>query len=66
MPFSFHSNVPLIKLKKVDRNLNWKEYIIKKDIFYLKMEGWGGGGVYGWGGGKIESVLFIENIITQF
>ena len=37
MPFSFHSNVPLIKLKKVDRNLNWKEQIIKKDIFYLKM-----------------------------
>ena len=29
------------------------------------MEGWGGGGVYGWGGGKIESVLFIENIITR-
>ena len=66
MPFSFHSNVPLIKLKKVDRNLNWKEWIIKKGIFYLKMEGLGGGVVYGWGGGKIESVLFIENIITQF
>ena len=63
MPFSFHSNVPLIKLKKVDRNLNWKEQIIKKDIFYLKMEGrWVGVGVgvYRGGGGKIESVLFIE------
>ena len=33
----------------------------KKDIFYLKMEGWMVGvGVYGGGGGKIESVLFIE------
>ena len=57
MPLSFHSNVPLIKLKKVDRNLNWKEWIIKKDIFDLKMEGWGVmEGVWG----KIEPVLFIE------
>ena len=57
MPLSFHSTVPLIKLKKVDRNLNWKEWIIKKDIFYLKNgEVW----IYGGGGGKIESVLFIE------
>ena len=63
MPFSFHSNVPLIKLKKVERNLNWKEQIIKKNIFYLKMEGWWVGvgvGVYRGGGGKIESVLFIK------
>ena len=49
--------------KKVDRNLNWKEWIIRKYIFYLKMEGWWVGVgvvVYGGGGGKIESVLFIE------
>ena len=59
MPFSFHSNVPFIKWKKVDRNLNWKEWIIKKDIFYLKMEGWGWEFMEGVGG-KIESVLFIE------
>ena len=63
MPFSFHSNVPLVKLKKVDGNLNWKEYIIKKDIFIQKWRGggwWWGVGVNGGGGGKIESVLFIE------
>ena len=63
MPFSFHSNVPLIKLKKVDRNLNWKEQIIKKRHFLFKNGGVGVGvvvGVYGGGGGKIKSVLFIE------
>ena len=47
MPFSFRSNVPLIQSKKVDRNLNWKEKIIKKCIFYLKNGGVGVG--VGWG-----------------
>ena len=59
MPFSFHSNVPLIKLKKVDRNLNWKNKLSKKTYFFIKNVGVGVG-VYGGGGGKIESVLFIE------
>ena len=60
MPFSFHSNVPLIKLKKVDRNLNWKEQIIKKTFLFKNGGVVGGVGVFMEGGGKIESVLFIE------